>query len=263
MVTWTAEEVKGLGRRTRPLFVYWAFGPGDWAPSADPIPWEQPLPVEDLPACMRRIVTAAKGRSVSTIARAMDQFARTRDAREAIGVARAYIPSWRLGDVSFSSVVLQRLPSLEDPPAWILMRAAVQQGGGWYRGVVQVQSCRTTLRLLREVGREVRPVVPMGSWWLKRAPGWARRALRRMTSRWAEHPSLAVLGAVATEHGIDVYEQGVEVLAWAGTCAAAGWPLDGVACLAEAIGSGLIPIARVDDEVVCVRHPGTASTGGE
>lgn len=263
MVAWTAEEVKGLGRRTRPLSVYWVFGLGDWEPNPGPIPWDQPVLVEDLPACMQRIIMAAKGRSVSTITRAMDHFVRARDAREAVGVVRAYVPSWRLGSVSFPSVVLQRLPSLADPPAWDLMGAAVQQRGGWHRGCVRVQSCRTTLRLLREVGREVSPVVPLGSWWLKRAPGWTRRALRRMTSRWAEHPSLAVLGAVATEHGIDVYEQGVEVLAWAGTCAAAGWPLDGIARLAEAIGSGLIPIARVDDEVVCVRHPGTVSLGDE
>lgn len=263
MVTWTAEEVKGLGRRTRPLFVYWAFGVGDWAPSSSPVPWGQPVLVEDLPACMQRIIMAVKGRSVSTVARAMDLFARHRDAREALGVARAYIPSWRLGGVSFSSIVLQRLPSLADPPAWSFMQAALQRRGSWHRGCVRVQNCRVALRLLREVGREVRPVVPLGSWWLKRAPGWTRRTLRRMTSRWAEHPSLAVLSSVATDHGIDVYEQGVEVLAWAGTCAAAGWPLDGLAHLAEAIGSGLVPIARVDDEVVCVRHPGMTTLGDD
>lgn len=245
-----------LGRRTRALELFGVFGQADWAPSTSPIPWDVPVPCDDLPACMQAILRDVRAHSVTTVQRAMLHYTTRKDPRQAVGVVRATVPSWRPGGLSISAVVLQRLPDLGGPVAWSLMRGALRHQAAWCCGGVQVQSCRAVLRALHEVGREVRHVVPPHSWWLLRAPGWVRRTLRRLTARWEDYSALSVLAAVAGEHGIDVYEQGVEVLAWAGMCAAGGWPLDEAARLALAIGSGIVPVARVDGQVLCVRHPG-------
>lgn len=256
MLSWTAEEVRELGRRFQALRIYGVFGARDWAPALTPIPWGVPVACEDLPTCMQPALHDLWAHPVTTPRRAMDRYCARSSPREARGLVRACVPAWRPGGVAVQAVVLEPLPSLEDPAAWSLMRAALAGRGAWQRSVQQL-SVRAALRALREVGHEVRPILRPTPWWLLRAPAWVRRVLRRLLSRWEAYPALSVLASAAREHGVDVFEQGAGILAWAGTCAAGGWPFDAPARLAEAMGSELVPLAQMDGQLVCVRLPGS------